>query len=358
MRILGIESSCDESAVAYLEVGRGRVRRLEHLVASQAIHAKYGGVVPEVAAREHSATLPLLLAGMAELVTGRADGRRLGRAVDVIAVTRGPGLVTSLKVGLDTARVLAAAWNKKIVGVNHIEGHICSNYLPGAALEGAFLAAPGVFPALVLVVSGGHTELLLMRGPGRYKLLGATRDDAAGEAFDKTAKLMGLGYPGGPALSKLALEGDGSHVDLPRPMINDPHYDFSFSGLKTAVRYYLQENRERMSDRKFLADAAAATEAAIVDVLAAKTLRAAKATKAKSVLLAGGVAANGRLRRRLADDIAARLPGVRFIEPPLKYCTDNAAMIAVAGWFRAKAGKFDDWRRLDAQPQWELGRKP
>jgi len=356
MRILGIESSCDESAVAYLEVSRGRIRRLEHLVASQAIHAKYGGVVPEVAAREHSATLPLLLASMARLVTGREDGRALGAKVDLIAATQGPGLVTSLKVGLDTAKSLAAAWNRKIIGVNHIEGHIFSNWLPGAALDGAFAADPGIFPALVLVVSGGHTELLLMRGPGRYRLLGATRDDAAGECFDKTAKLLDLGYPGGPALSKLALEGDPRRYDLPRPMINDPHYDFSFSGLKTAVRYFLQQNRERLADHRFLADVAASTEQAIVDVLAAKTIRAAAANKAKAVLLAGGVAANRQLRERLAADVAARLPGARFIEPPLKYCTDNAAMIAVAGWFRARGRRFGDWRQLDADPQWELGR--
>jgi N6-L-threonylcarbamoyladenine synthase len=357
MRILGIESSCDESAVAYLEISRGRIVRLEHLVASQAIHAKYGGVVPEVAAREHSATLPLLLESLAQQVTGQNDGRRFGEKVDVIAATRGPGLVTSLKVGLDTGRVLAAAWKKKIVGVNHIEGHIYSNWLPGAALENAFGAAPDMFPALVLVVSGGHTELLMMRGHGRYRMLGATRDDAAGEAFDKTAKLMGLGYPGGPALSKLAAEGAARQYDFPRPMIRDPHDDFSFAGLKTAVRYFLQKNRERLDDRRFLADVAASTEQAIVDVLATKTLRAAERVRAKAVFLAGGVAANQKLRARLRADLTEQLPTTKFVEPPLKYCTDNASMIAVAGYFQAGQKKFGNWRTMDAEPQWELGRK-
>ncbi len=357
MRVLGIESSCDESAVAYLEISRGRIKRLEHLVATQVIHAKYGGVVPEVAAREHSATLPLLLASLAEKVVGAPDGRLLGKKIDVVAATRGPGLVTSLKVGLDTGKTLAAAWKKPIIGVNHIEGHICSNWLPGSALESFFSADPGIFPAVVLVVSGGHTELLLMKGCGKYRLLGCTRDDAAGEAFDKSAKLMGLGYPGGPALSALATEGDPSRYDFPRPMLRDPHDDFSFAGLKTAVRYFLRDNQERLGDRRFLADAAAAVEQAIVDVLAAKTVRAAAANRAKAVLLAGGVAANRKLRARLREDIEAKLPGVRFIEPPLKYCTDNAAMIAAAGYFQAGMKNSGDWRKMDTEPQWELGRK-
>ncbi len=356
MRILGIESSCDESAVAYLEISRGRIKRLEHLVATQVIHAKYGGVVPEVAAREHSATLPLLLASLAEKIVGVADGRLLGKKIDLVAATRGPGLVTSLKVGWDTGRTLAAVWKKPLVGVNHIEGHIYSNWLPGAELDRFFSADPGIFPALVLVVSGGHTELLLMKGHGRYRLLGATRDDAAGEAFDKSAKLMGLGYPGGPALSRLATEGDPFKYDLPRPMLRDPHDDFSFAGLKTAVRYFLRQNQDRLGDRRFLADAAASAEQAIVDVLAAKTVRAAAAHRVKAVLLAGGVAANRKLRARLRQDLGEELPGARFIEPPLKYCTDNAAMIAAAGYFRAGMKRSGDRSKMDTEPRWELGR--
>ncbi|HSD11974.1 MAG TPA: tRNA (adenosine(37)-N6)-threonylcarbamoyltransferase complex transferase subunit TsaD [Patescibacteria group bacterium] len=357
MRILGIESSCDESAAAYLEVKAGRIVRFEPLVATQAIHEKYGGVVPEVAAREHSVTLPILLAGLAKKVVGKEDGRALGRIVDAVAATRGPGLVTSLKVGYDTARTLALAWGKKLVGVNHIEGHIYSAWLPGAPLEPAIRDGKGVFPALVLVVSGGHTELLLMKGHGKYRLLGATRDDAAGEAFDKAAKLMGLGYPGGPAISRLAAEGNPAAFDFPRPFMRDPHLEFSFSGLKTAVRYFLQKEKDKLADPKFSRDVAASVEQAIVDVLVEKTVRAAAATKVKSVILAGGVAANGKLRRTLAARIVERLPRVRFVEPPLAYCTDNAAMIALAGYFRARARAFDAPMRADVDPAWELGRQ-
>lgn len=342
----------------------GRIVRFEPLVATQAIHEKYGGVVPEVAAREHSVTLPVLLAGLAKRVVGEEDGRALGRIVDVVAATRGPGLVTSLKVGYDTARTLALAWGKKLVGVNHIEGHIYSAWLPGAPLETAIRDAKhvpgpdsgGVFPALVLVVSGGHTELLLMKGHGKYRLLGATRDDAAGEAFDKAAKLMGLGYPGGPALSRLAAEGNPAAFDFPRPFMRDPHLEFSFSGLKTAVRYFLQKEKDRLADPGFARDVAASVEQAIVDVLVEKTVRAAAATKVRSVILAGGVAANGKLRRTLAARLAERLPRIRFVEPPLAYCTDNAAMIALAGYFRARARAFDAPIRADVDPSWELGR--
>jgi N6-L-threonylcarbamoyladenine synthase len=357
MRILGIESSCDDSAAAYLEVVGGKVRRLEYVVATQEIHQKYGGVVPEVAAREHAATVPPLLAALADKVVGKPNGALLGKRVDLIAVTRGPGLVTSLKVGLDTARALAAAWDKKIIGINHIEGHVYSNWLP-AETGGPLLGAnEKIFPALVLVVSGGHTELLFMKDHCSYQLLGATRDDAAGEAFDKTAKLMGLGYPGGPALSKLAALGDGRVYEFPRPMLHDPHFDFSFAGLKTAVRYFLRDNQDKLGDETFRRNVAASTERAIVDVLVAKTVRAAKEKKARTVLLAGGVAANGPLRRALDKAVKEKLHKAVFVEPLLRYCTDNAAMIAVAAYHRAKKGKFDDWRRMDADPNWELGRE-
>lgn len=352
MRILAIETSCDESSVAYLEADRRGFRRVEQIVASQAIHAKYGGVVPEVAAREHSATLPPLLAKMAETITGSVSGVRLGAVTDLIAVTRGPGLITSLRVGSDTARVLAAAWQKKIVGVNHIEGHVYSNWL---GEQGKTLWSKGVFPALVLVVSGGHTELLLMTGHGKYRLLGATRDDASGEAFDKTAKLLGLGYPGGPALAKIGKEGNPRAFDFPRPMIDSATHEFSFAGLKTAVRYFVQKEPQRLGDPAFVRDVAASVEQAIVDVLVAKALRAAKRTKAKTLLLAGGVAANAKLRRSLSE-AASALTGLRFVEPQLAYCTDNAAMIAAAGYFRARRRQFDDWKSMEADPNWELGR--
>lgn len=352
MKILAIETSCDESSVAYLEADSRGFRRVEQIVAGQAIHEKYGGVVPEVAAREHSATLPPILAKMAETITGSIDGAALGKAVDIIAVTRGPGLVTSLRVGTDTARMLAAAWKKKLIGINHIEGHIYSNWL---GEEGWTLWKDRVFPALVLVVSGGHTELLLMTGHGKYRLLGATRDDAAGEAFDKTAKLLGLGYPGGPMISKLGREGDPKAFDFPRPMIDSPKPEFSFAGLKTAVRYFVQKNSARFDDPRFIRDVAASAEQAIVDVLVAKTIRAAKKTKARTLLLAGGVAANTKLRATLAA-AAAGIKGLRFVEPRLEYCTDNAGMIAAAAYFRARRRIRDEWRTMEVDPHWELGR--
>ncbi|MBN1584945.1 tRNA (adenosine(37)-N6)-threonylcarbamoyltransferase complex transferase subunit TsaD [Candidatus Uhrbacteria bacterium] len=356
MRILGIETSCDESAVALLEVRDGRTVGLEHLVATQAIHARYGGVVPEVAAREHSVTVPLLLESLAERAVGRPDGRALGQAVDVVAVASGPGLVTSLKIGLDHGRVLAAAWDRPLFAVNHIEGHIHSNWLPGAEMDGAWDADGDIFPALVLVVSGGHTEMLLMAGHGQYRLLGATRDDAAGEAFDKTAKMMGLGYPGGPALARLAEVGNPKAFDFPRPLLADPSRDFSFSGLKTAVRYFLRDNASRSGERVFLADVAASVQAAIVDVLVGKAVRAAVESGVRSVMLAGGVAANAELRQRLRERLGKEAPGIRTIEPPVGYCTDNAAMVAAAAYFQAKSRPADDWRMVQADPHWEIGR--
>lgn len=356
MRILALESSCDESAAAFLEVKDGKILRFEPLVATQAIHAMYGGVVPEVAAREHSSTVPVILAALAQKLTGNPDGRELGKMVDIVAATRGPGLVTSLKVGFDTARALASAWNKKLIGVNHIDGHVASAWLPGAPLESALVDSNGVFPALVLVVSGGHTELLLMKDYGRYALLGATRDDAAGEAFDKAAKLMGLGYPGGPAISRLAKEGNPHAFEFPRPFMNETHHEFSFSGFKTAVRYFLQKEKDRLSDPQFVRDVAASVEQAIVDVLVAKTVKAAHEVKAKTVILAGGVAANPKLRATLRTKLEHSLPLVRFVEPPFAYCTDNAAMIAMAAYFAAQSRKFDDGKKAEVDPAWELGR--
>ncbi|MBI4457716.1 tRNA (adenosine(37)-N6)-threonylcarbamoyltransferase complex transferase subunit TsaD [Candidatus Uhrbacteria bacterium] len=354
MRILAIESSCDETAAAYLEVDRAKIKRLEHIVSSQLIHAKYGGVVPEVAARAHAETMPKLLAALAKKVVGSEDGEKLGKKIDVVAATRGPGLVTSLRVGLDTARALAIAWRKKLVGVNHIEGHIYANWLGNKTLQAA--SPKKIFPALILVVSGGHTELLLMKDHGDHRLLGATRDDASGEAFDKSAKLMGLGYPGGPAISRLAAKGNPFAVDFPRPMLHEANYDFSFSGLKTAVRYFIDDHRDKMSDSQFTADLAASVEQAIVEVLVAKTIRAARDTGAKTLMLAGGVAANKKLRIMLAAATAEKLPNVAFMEPPLEYCTDNAAMIAMAAAYRALAKDFKQPSKTDVDPNWELGR--
>jgi len=342
MRILGIETSCDETSVALLSVNKGLARIGKHLTASQVLkHEKYGGVVPEVAARLHAETLPLLID---ELGVTAKD-------LDGIAVTRGPGLITSLRVGTDFARALAFGWDLPIVGVNHIEGHIAANWIgKEVSKENAAYA----LPALVLVVSGGHTELILMKGFGKYELVGRTLDDAAGEAFDKVAKMLDLGYPGGPAVSKRALDGDPGKFAFPRPLLNKPHFDFSFSGLKTAVLYTLQ--RKKAWDAQEVNDICASFQAAAVETLVTKTIRAAKAKKAKTVFLAGGVAANRMLRERLVAAVKEELSGAEAVIPPFEYCTDNAAMIAMAGYFRLSKKKQDGWKGMEPDPSWELGR--
>lgn len=342
MRVLGIETSCDETSVALLDVSGGIARIEKHLTASQILkHAAYGGVVPEVAARLHAETLPLLIDELG------IDGKN----IDGIAVTRGPGLITSLRVGTDFARSLAYGWDIPIVGVNHIEGHIAANWI-GKDVSKENSAYK--LPALVLVVSGGHTEIILMKGFGKYERIGSTLDDAAGEAFDKVSKMLGLGYPGGPAVSKRALEGDPTKFAFPRPLINKPNFDFSFSGLKTAVLYTLQRKPEWSAEETN--DICASFQAAAVDILVAKTLKAAKVKKAKTVFLAGGVAANRLLRESLPATIKRELSGVEAVIPELEYCTDNAAMIAMAGYFRLSKKKQDGWKGMEPDPSWELGR--
>lgn len=342
MRILGIETSCDETSLALLRVEKGVSLIEKHLTASQVLkHAAYGGVVPEVAARLHAETLPALVD---EIGVGPKD-------LDGIAVTRGPGLITSLRVGTDFARTLAYGWDLPLVGVNHIEGHIAANWIgKDVSKEGAAYA----LPALILVVSGGHTELILMKGFGKYELVGCTLDDAAGEAFDKVAKMLDLGYPGGPAVAKRALEGDPAKFAFPRPLLDKPHFDFSFSGLKTSVLYTLQ--RKKSWDEREVNDLCASFQAAVVDVLVAKTIRAARAKKAKTVFLAGGVAANRMLREALVAAVKKDLEGAEAVIPPFEYCTDNAAMIAMAGHFRLSKGKHDAWKGMEPDPSWELGR--
>lgn len=341
MRILGIETSCDETSVALLDVNKGLAQVGKHLTASQVLkHAVYGGVVPEVAARLHVETLPFLIDELG--VTGKD--------IDGIAVTRGPGLITSLRVGTDFARALAYGWKKPIVGVNHIEGHIAANFI-GQKLD--VKSQKDFFPALVLVVSGGHTELIAMKGFGSYERLGSTLDDAAGEAFDKVAKMLDLGYPGGPAVGKRALQGDQEKFPFPRPLLNKPNFDFSFSGLKTAVLYTLQRKKE-WSEQE-VNDLCASFQAAVVETLVTKAIRAAKAKKAKTVFLAGGVAANGLLRETLAAKVAAELKDVEAVIPALEYCTDNAAMIAMAGYFHLSKKENEGWKGMEPDPSWELG---
>jgi len=321
MNILAIETSCDESSVALVSG-----KHVTTLTASQIdVHKLTGGVVPEVAAREHvSVMVPFVQQVL-------AHAGITPQQVDRIAVTSGPGLITSLMVGVETARALAYGWNKPIFPINHIEGHIAANFLEHDDI---------VFPAIALVVSGGHTELLFMPRAGVYELIGATRDDAAGECFDKCARILGLEYPGGPAISKLAAQGDTTQYSFPSPMIDKPNFDFSFSGLKTAVLYFHRDHPEAN-----LADVCAAVQEAIVNSIFFKTLKAVEKFHAKAVLVGGGVSANGALRDRLKT-----LPIPVFI-PSFQYCTDNAAMIAAACTLHDTP---TDLFAFKANPNWEL----
>jgi len=312
--VLGVETSCDETAAAVVEDGC-RVRA--NVVASQiATHAQYGGVVPEVASRQHVATIvPVIERAI-------ADAGVQFRDLDAIAVTAGPGLVGALLVGVETAKALAFALGKPLVAVNHLGGHLAA-----AFLEHAPPHAPPTYPHLALLVSGGHTALIRIDAPGATRLLGATRDDAAGEAFDKVGKMLGLGYPGGVAIDKLAATGDPRAVALPRALAGRDDLDFSFSGLKTAVATLLAR-RELPRDQE-LNDFCASFQAAVVDVLVRKSRRARAREGLSALVVCGGVAANRGLRAALA--VAAAEDGFALHIPPPKYCTDNAAMIAAAG---------------------------
>jgi N6-L-threonylcarbamoyladenine synthase len=319
--VLGIETSCDDSAAAVLRDGA----LLASVVSSQdAVHGPYGGVVPELASRHHIRNvLPVIDAAL-----GRA-GVTLA-AVDGVAVTRGPGLVGSLLVGLTLAKGIAQRRRLPLVGVNHLEGHLLAVNLDRP------LHDPVAFPFLGLIVSGGHTGLYLARGRGDYACLGRTRDDAVGEAFDKAAKLLGLGYPGGPAIDRLAREGDPRAIRFPRATLKRGRFDFSFSGFKTALRLHLAEHPP---DRAKLHDVAASLQEALVDMLVDTTVEALAATGVERLVVSGGVAANRRLRARMAEAAAAM--GVEVLFPSPGLCTDNAAMIALAGEPRLAAGESD-----------------
>ncbi|HEY1392917.1 MAG TPA: tRNA (adenosine(37)-N6)-threonylcarbamoyltransferase complex transferase subunit TsaD [Methylibium sp.] len=340
MRVLGIESSCDETGVALVEAGAAPVPRLlAHALHSQIeMHQAYGGVVPELASRDHiRRVLPLAQSVMAEAGLGLD-------ALDVVAYTRGPGLAGALLVGAGVACALGAALGRPVLGVHHLEGHLLSPFLS---------ADPPQFPFVALLVSGGHTQLMRVEEVGRYELLGETIDDAAGEAFDKSAKLMGLGYPGGPALARLAEFGDAQAFALPRPLLHSGKLDFSFAGLKTAVRVQLGKLGPNVCEQS-RADLAAATQAAIVDVLVAKSLAALKLTGLKRLVVAGGVGANRRLREQLDAQCAKR--GVRVHYPELHLCGDNGAMIALAAAMRLQSGKAQGRRDygFDVRPRWDL----
>lgn len=336
MLILGIETSCDETAAAVLQDGK----ILSSFVFSQdKIHAQFGGIVPEVAARKH---IEIIIPAIKEVL----DNAKLSlNRIDLIAVTSGPGLITSLMVGVDTAKTLTFVLKKHLVAINHLEGHIYANWLPTEE----FPILDFQFPILCLIVSGGHTELVLMRDHGKYKVVGSTRDDAAGEAFDKVAKLLNIGYPGGPAISKLADFGNSKAYFFPRPMISEPNFDFSFSGLKTDILRLVQKKKNKFSDQE-IKNICASFQAAVIDVLISKTIKAAKYHKTKTIFLAGGVAANKLLRKRLAKEIKKELPKIQFHFPDLKFCADNAAMVALAGFYHAQRKDFVGWDKIKVDP--------
>ena len=339
--VLGIESSCDETGVALVRADDdGAVPHLlAHALHTQAaMHADYGGVVPELASRDHiRRVLPLTNQVLAQA------GKALP-AIDVVAYTRGPGLAGALLVGAGVACALGAALGRPVLGVHHLEGHLLSPFLS---------ADPPQFPFVALLVSGGHTQLMRVDGVGRYELLGETIDDAAGEAFDKSAKLLGLGYPGGPALARLAEFGDPAAYKLPRPLLHSGNLDFSFAGLKTAV--LTQARRfEGQPCEQTRADLAASTQAAIVEVLVKKSLKALEATGLKRLVVAGGVGANQRLREQLDGACAQRQVRVHY--PELHLCTDNGAMIALAAAMRLQSGVArprTDYA-FDVRPRWPL----
>jgi N6-L-threonylcarbamoyladenine synthase len=340
MNVLGFESSCDETGVALVRTQADGPPRLlaEALHTQVAMHADYGGVVPELASRDHiRRVLPLARQVLAQSGCSLAD-------VDLVAYTRGPGLAGALLVGAGVAVALAAALGKPALGIHHLEGHLLSPFLADDKPE---------FPFTALLVSGGHTQLMDVQGVGRYALLGETIDDAAGEAFDKSAKLLGLGYPGGPALARLAAQGNPAAFVLPRPLLHSGDLDFSFAGLKTAVLTQQKKLGAAMSDSE-RADLAASTQAAITDVLVAKALKALKQTGSQRLVVAGGVGANLMLRDKLNAGAAKLRAKVHY--PPLALCTDNGAMIALAAALRLQHGLavLQTDGAFDVRPRWPL----
>lgn len=373
MIILAIETSCDDTSVAIIEVkskkqkaknANPEIKVLANLISSQIrIHKKWGGVVPNLASRAHAKNLPI--------VFGKAlkEAKLKIKDIDVIALTIGPGLSPSLLIGVHFARALGCKYNKPIIPVNHVEGHICSNFFQ--KFDNSEIRNPKSktkskipnsefriqFPIMNLIVSGGHTSLYLMKGYGKYQLVGKTRDDAAGEAFDKAAKMMGLGYPGGPIISALAesykLTAISYQLTLPRPMINSKDFDFSFSGLKTAVFYKLREISEKEEITKNIKMAIAYEfQQSVIDVLISKTISAAKKYKTKTIAISGGVSANSELRKQFEQK--AKENGITFVMPPKDMSTDNGLMIAIAGYYNFLAGNISTWDKIDADPNLKL----
>jgi len=357
IKILGIETSCDETAVSILEVKGDKIKVLSNMISSQVkLHTKYGGVVPNLAAREHVKNIEHVF----KLAMGEAFGTRNWKLetrnlpIDLIAVTRGPGLGPALLVGIAFAKTLAWKYQKPLVRVNHLEGHIYSNFLKKVGVDSTLRSFSEVGPILNLIVSGGHTELVLMKNHNQYELIGETLDDAVGEAFDKVARLLGLGYPGGPAISRRAEKWHDQlpisnfqknskiqtpKIEFPRPMINSKNYNFSYSGLKTSVLYKIRDlkNAGIFLSEDIVNEICYKFQKAATDVLIQKTIKAAKEYKVKSIFLSGGVSANRHLRFELEK--AAKELKVNYSQPELEYTGDNAAMIALAGYFNYSAIK-------------------
>ena len=358
LTILAIETSCDDTCVTIVKVKnqKSKVKSfdvLSNVVSSQIeIHQKYGGVYPSLAKREHQKNLPIII----KKVLKKA------KKIDLIAVTVGPGLEPCLWTGVNFAKKLAEEWNLPIVPVNHIEAHILINFIK--KFQVLSFKFQEIFPAVCLVVSGGHTQLILMQDFGKYKILGETRDDAAGECFDKVARILGLGYPGGPAIAKEASKNplrpvlDGNFrrgrasPKLPRPMLHQKNYDFSFSGLKTAVLYKVKNLRNRVP-KKELGSLAKEVQQAIIDVLIKKTLKAAKDFKAKTIILGGGVTANDELRKQFKFKIKNLKLKINFLVPPKNFCTDNAVMTAIAAYFNLNK-KTKNWQKIKANANIKL----
>ena len=386
LTILAIDTSCDDTCIAIVEFpgkinySHGRIRPssrtlrvhygagisrgqrpserfshakiLSNIVSSQVkLHEKYGGVYPTLAKREHQKNLPIVLKGALQ--------QAQGKQIDLIAITVGPGLEPCLWTGVNFARNLNKMWGKLLIPVNHIEAHILTNFIN---LKSEISNLKSIFPAVCLVVSGGHTQLILMGDFGKYEILGETRDDAAGECLDKTARILGLGYPGGPAIAKIANTHESRHefsriirgkfvkisdINLPRPMINQKNFDFSFSGLKTAVLYDFQNRPPKIrKSGEYIQAMATEIQQAIIDVLLKKTMMAAKKFKVKSIILGGGVAANNELRKQFNYKLKTINYKLNFLVPPKNFCTDNAVMVGITGYFHYSKGESRNWQKI------------
>jgi N6-L-threonylcarbamoyladenine synthase len=343
MTILGIDTSCDDTCICVLEVKKKKVNIISNVVSSQVkLHAKYGGVYPFLAKREHQKNLPTVLK--------KALRQTQDKQIDLIGVTAGPGLEPCLWQGVNFAKDLAEKLKVPVVPVNHIEAHVLANFLNSKYY---IQNTKYLFPAVCLVVSGGHTQLILMKGIGQYKLIGETRDDAAGECFDKAARILGLGYPGGPQIAtkaaKCKIQNTRYKIQLPRPMIYQKNYDFSFSGLKTAVLYnFRSQVPEVRKSKDYIREMCKEIQQAIIDVLIRKTIRAAKDFRVKSIILGGGVVANDELRKQLKEKVEKEIPNTKYLIPDTEYCTDNAAMIALTAYFHKNKTKSTNRIKADA----------